>query len=70
MGTNKHASERDKHDRATPPAGPNRSTDQDHALRAGKHGGATQRRSETTAEPPTRDEGRDDHRSGSEKRRH
>ena len=69
MGTNKHASERVKHDRSTPPAGPDRSTDQDHALRAGKHG-ATQRRSETTAEPPTRDEGRDDHRSGSEKRRH
>lgn len=44
MGTNKHASERVKHDRVTPPPGPDRMTDEDHALRAGKRG-ATQRRS-------------------------
>lgn len=65
MGTNKHASERVKHDRTTPPPGPDRMTDQDQALRAGKRG-ATQRRSAVGKEAPTRDEGRDDHRSGSD----
>ena len=67
MGTNKHASERVKHERQTPPAGADHITDQDHALRAGKRG-ATQRRFEATTESPTRDEGRDDHRSGSDHR--
>lgn len=67
MGTNKHASGRAKHDRATPPRGPDRMTDQDHAMRAGKEG-TTQRHSERHKEAPTRDEGRDDHRSGSDHR--
>jgi hypothetical protein len=65
MGTNKHASDRAKHERSTPPHGPDRGTDQDRAMRAGKHG-ATQRRAEVPEETPTRDEGRDDRRSGSD----
>ncbi len=65
MGTNKHASERVKTDRTTPPPGPDRMTDQDHALRAGKKG-TTQRHSEAGKETRTRKEGRDDNRSGSD----
>lgn len=66
MGTNKHAAERVKSDHTTPPPGPDRMTDQDHALRAGKRG-PSQRKSEVHQEAPTRDEGRDDRRSGSDK---
>lgn len=65
MGTNKHAQDRVKSGHTTPPRGPDRMTDQDHALRAGKDG-ATQRKSVVDSEPPTRDAGRDDRRSGSE----
>ena len=65
MGTNDHARERVKTDHATPPSGPDRGTDSDHALRAGKDG-ATQRKSAQGKVAPTRDEGRDDRRSGSE----
>ena len=67
MGTNKHAAERVKSDHTTPPQGPDRMTDQDHALKAGKRG-ASQRKSASGKEAPTRDEGRDDHRTGSDKR--
>lgn len=67
MGTNKHAAERVKSDHATPPPGPDRMTDQDHALKAGKRG-TSQRKSAAGKEAPTRDEGRDDHRTGSDKR--
>jgi len=65
MGTNKHARERVKTDRTTPPSGRNDITDSDHKLRAGK-GGASQRKSTVAREPSSRDEGRDDRRSGSE----
>jgi hypothetical protein len=65
MGTNKHASDRAKHERSTPPRGPDRLTDQDRAMRAGKHG-TTQHRADVPKEAPTRDEGRDDRRSGSD----
>jgi hypothetical protein len=66
MGTNDHARERVKSGHTTPPSQGNRSTDQDHALRAGRDG-TTQRKSASAAEPSTRDEGRDDRRSGSDK---
>lgn len=65
MGTNKHAANRVKTDRTTPPPGPDRMTDQDHALRAGKKG-TSQRHSEVRKETRTREEGRDDHRTGSD----
>lgn len=66
MGTNDHARERVKSGQTTPPSQGNRSTDQDHALRAGQDG-STQRKSATGREPSTRDEGRDDRRNGSDK---
>jgi hypothetical protein len=69
MGTNRHAAERVKSDHTTPPRGPDRMTDQDHAMKAGKHG-TSQRKSKADKEAPTRDEGRDDHRTGSDHRRH
>lgn len=65
MGTNRHAEERVKSGHSTPPPGQNRLTDQDHAMRAGKDG-TTQRKSGVHKEPSTRDEGRDDHRTGSD----
>lgn len=68
MGTNDHARERVKSDKTTPPRGRNDTADSDHALRAGKDG-ATQRKSTATREPSTRDEGRDDRRSGSDSNR-
>ena len=68
MGTNDHARERVKTDHATPPPGRDRGTDGDHALQAGK-GDATQRKSAQSKEAPTRDEGRDDRRSGSDSNR-
>lgn len=69
MGSNKHAQDRVKSGHTTPPSGGDRNTDRDHAMRAGKDG-PTQRHSSPSREPSTRDEGRDDHRSGSDKRRH
>lgn len=68
MGTNKHAADRVATDRTTPPGGQDRLTDQDHALRAGKEG-ATQRKSAVHKEASTRDEGRDDRRTGSDSNR-
>lgn len=65
MGTNDHARNRVKTDHVTPPAGDDRRTDGDHALRAGE-GAATQRKSKEARESGTRDAGRDDRRSGSE----
>lgn len=65
MGTDKHARDRVATDRTMPPSGHDRSTDESHALRAGKHG-ATQRKSALEPERPTRDKGSDDRRSGSE----
>lgn len=69
MGTNKHAAERVKSDHTTPPPGPDHMTDQSHAMKASKHG-TSQRKSAVQKEAPTRDEGRDDHRTGSDHRRH
>jgi hypothetical protein len=68
MGTNDHARERVKTDHVTPPSKGNRSGDQDHALRAGKEGSSA-RKSAVSREPSTRDEGRDDRRSGSDSNR-
>ena len=68
MGTNDHARERVKHDRTSPPSGRDRGTDSDHALQAGKDG-PTARKSTPAAEGKTRDEGRDDRRSGSDSNR-
>lgn len=65
MGTNKHARDRVETGHTTPPPGHDRMTDESHALRAGKDG-PSQRKSELARETPTRDEGRDDHRSGSD----
>lgn len=65
MGRNDHARNRVRSDHVTPPAGGDRLTDGDHALRAGK-GGPTQRKSAQRRESSTRDAGSDDRRSGSE----
>lgn len=65
MGTNDHARNRDHSGDSTPPPGHDRTTDQSHALRAGQDG-ASQRRTDLDEEAPTRDEGSDDRRSGSE----
>ena len=70
MGTNDHARERVKHDRTSPPSGNDRGTDRDHALHAGKDGDTSQRKSAPQDEASTRDEGRDDRRSGSDSNRH
>ena len=68
MGTNDHARERVKTDHTTPPSKGNHAQDQDHALRAGQDG-TSQRKSAPERESSTRDEGRDDRRSGSESNR-
>ena len=68
MGTNDHARSRVETDRTTPPPGHDRLTDDTHALRAGKDV-PTQRKTDVSKEAPTRDEGRDDRRSGSDSNR-
>ena len=68
MGTNDHARNRDRTGHSTPPAGHDRLTDDTHALRAGTDG-PTQRKTDIGKEAPTRDEGRDDRRSGSDSNR-
>lgn len=68
MGRNRHAADRAESGRTTPPPGPDRITDQDHALRAGRDG-PTQRKSVPPRESRTRDEGRGDKRSGSDSNR-
>ena len=68
MATNKHAEERVKSGHVTPPSGRNDMADSDHTLRAGREG-TTQRKSSVERESPTRDEGRDDRRSGSDSNR-
>ena len=65
MGTKDHARNRDRTGHSTPPPGQDDLTDDTHALRAGRSG-ETQRRQDVRKEMPTRDEGRDDHRSGSD----
>ena len=68
MGTNDHARNRVATDDTTPPPGPDRMTDDKHALRAGKDG-STQRKTALDKEAPTREEGRDDRRTGSDSNR-
>jgi hypothetical protein len=68
MGTNDHARERIKGGHTTPPPGHDRVDDRSHALRAGKDG-PTQRKTSLEDEAPTRAEGRDDHRTGSDSNR-
>lgn len=68
MGTNDHARERVKSDHTTPPSGSDKHTDRSHALRAGE-GDSSQRKSAQSKEAKTRDEGRDDRRSGSDSNR-
>ena len=63
MGTDRHAAERNRQDLRSPPAG--RDDDDTHALRAGEDG-TSPRRQRQAGERPTRDEGRDDRRSGSD----
>ena len=65
MATNKHAEDRVKSGHVTPPSGRNNMADSDHTLRAGREG-TTQRKSAVKRESSTRDEGRDDRRSGSD----
>ena len=65
MGTNKHSQERVKTGHTTPPSGRNGMVDSDHMLRAGKEG-SSPRKSTVEREPSTRDEGRDDRRTGSD----
>lgn len=68
MGTNRHAADRAASGRTNPPPGPDRITDQDHALRAGREG-PTQRKSVPRHESRTRDEGRGSTRKGSDSNR-
>ena len=68
MGTNKHARDRVETGHTTPPPGHDRITVDSHALRAGKDG-PSQRKQALEKEPSTRDEGRDDRRSGSDSNR-
>ena len=68
MGTNDHARNRVASDDTTPPPGPDRMTDDTHALRAGKDG-PTQRKTALDKDAPTREEGRDDRRTGSDSNR-
>jgi hypothetical protein len=68
MGTNDHARERVKDDRTSPPSGRDAGTDREHALQAGKDG-TSQRKSAPGGESKTRDDGRDDRRSGSDSNR-
>jgi hypothetical protein len=63
MGTDQHARHRNRQNLQSPPGG--RNDDDTHALQAGKDG-ATARKSVHGREPSTRDEGRDDRRSGSD----
>lgn len=68
MGAHIHEKHLRESGHSTPPSGHDRMQDDSHALRAGKSG-PTQRRSVLQKEAPTRDEGRDDHRSGSDSHR-
>ena len=68
MGTNIHEKHLRDSGRANPPAGPDGLGGGTHALRAGKDG-PTQRKTDVSKEAPTRDEGRDDRRSGSDSNR-
>jgi hypothetical protein len=63
MGTNRHAADRAKGDHTSPPPDPDRMTDQDHAMRAGRHG-TTQRKAESPEEARTRKQGRGEGRTG------
>lgn len=63
---NTHQADRVAANRSNPPSG--RNDDDTHAMRAGKKG-PTQRMSAVQGEPPTRDAGSDDRRSGSERRK-
>jgi hypothetical protein len=60
---------RGNRERHHPPAGPDRSDDHARVLRAGKKG-SSPRKQPQERETPTRDKGRDDHRSGSDSNRH
>jgi hypothetical protein len=66
MGTDQHARHRNRQDLQSPPG--DRNDDDTHALQAGKKG-ASPRRSAHEREPSTRDEGRDERRSGSDSNR-
>jgi hypothetical protein len=68
MSTHIHDRHRDASGHSTPPSGQDKLEDRTHALRAGKSG-PTQRKSVQPKESPTRGEGRDDHRSGSDSHR-
>ena len=66
MGTNIHEKHRnDAGKGSNPPPGPDQLGGGTHALRAGKDG-PTQRRNYQPNESRTREEGRDDHRNGSD----
>lgn len=65
MGTNIHEKHRNEAGRSNPPSGPDKLTDDSHALRAGADGN-TQRRNYHPDESRTRPEGRDDKRNGSD----
>lgn len=69
MGTNIHERNRNAAGRSNPPSGPDKLDGSTHALRAGKDG-PTQRRNDQPDESRTREEGRDDRRSGSDSNAH
>ncbi len=60
---------RGNRERHQPPAGPDRSDDHAHVLRAGRKF-SSPRKQPQEREAPTRDKGRDDRRSGSDSQRH
>lgn len=68
MSRNTHEKHLRDAGRANPPPGPDDLGGRTHARRAGKDG-PTPRKSVQAREAPTRDAGRDDHRSGSDHHR-
>lgn len=66
MGTNIHERHRNEAGKGSnPPSGPDQAGGRTHALRASEDG-PTQRRNYRPDESRTREEGRDDHRNGSD----
>lgn len=66
MGKNTHEQARDRANRSNPPSGPNFGSGRDQSMQAPREGTTQRRNVPQHTEPRTRDEGRDDRRSGSD----
>lgn len=69
MDRNTHGQARDRAGPATPPGGPDFRGNRDPSMQASKEGTPQRTNVPQHREPGTRDEGRDDHRSGSDSNR-